>query len=269
MLNYEKTLKSVSALVRQAAKIVKSRDFTVEEKSTKDDIVTSADIGVQTFLCDKLKKLLPESGFLCEEKHLSDVNHDYVWVIDPIDGTTNFSRNINECAISVALLYRRKPVIGAVYAPFLDFIFTAADGCGAKLNGKPIRTSDKAFDNSLFCTAMSLYKKEYAKVCNDIIFETYMQCNDFRRFGSCAVELCYLAAGKCDLYFEIRVFPWDYAAAYLILKEAGGVLKGLNGEELLFNKPTVLVGANNAENYKKLEEIVGKYLKSTPYYEEL
>ena len=72
-----------------------------------------------------------------------------------------------------------------------------------------------------------------------------MKCNDYRRFGSCALELCYLACGRCDLYFEIRVFPWDYAGAYLILKEAGGVLKGFDKQELLFDKTTTLVGANN------------------------
>lgn len=269
MSNYKKLLEATVEIIRQASEIVKSEDFTVEEKSVKEDILTSADIGVQNFLCEKLKKLLPQSGFLCEEKHMSDLKHDYVWVIDPIDGTTNYSRNIDECAISVALLYNRKPVIGVVYAPLKDYLFTATDGGGAQLNGKNLRVSEKAFENSLICTAMSLYNKSYAKACSDIIFETYMQCNDIRRFGSCALELCYLAAGKCDLYFEIRVFPWDYSAAYLVLKEAGGVLKGFNGEELTYDKPTVLIGANNFKNFSKLNAIVNKYLKSVPYSEEL
>ena len=114
---------------------------------------------------------------------------------------------------------------------------------------------------------MSLYKKDYAKICGDIIYETYMQCNDVRRFGSCAIELCYLAAGKCDLYFEIRVFPWDYAAAYLILSEAGGIVRGLGDKKLELNRPTVVVAANNAENYERLSRIVNKYLKKTPYEE--
>ncbi len=126
-MNHEQILKDVIELVRQASQIVTSRDFTVKEKSTKEDIVTSADLDVQTFLCDKLRHLLPLSGFLCEEKHLSDTRHDYVWVIDPIDGTTNYSRGINECAISVALLLQGKPIIGVVYAPFIDLMFTAID----------------------------------------------------------------------------------------------------------------------------------------------
>jgi myo-inositol-1(or 4)-monophosphatase len=112
---------------------------------------------------------------------------------------------------------------------------------------------------------MSVYKKEYAKVCADIIFETYMQCNDVRRFGTCALELCYLASGKCDIYFEIRVFPWDYAAGYLILKEAGGIIHGLADSELDFSCPTVIVAANNRENYDRLSEIVNKHIQTTPY----
>lgn len=269
MNNYLALSKDIIDIVRKSADIVKGRNFTIQIKSTDEDIVTSADIDVQNYLCLKLKKLLPQSGFLCEERHLVDTEYEYTWVIDPIDGTTNFSRDISDCAISVALLHKHTPVVGVVYAPFKHCMFSAIVGHGARLNGKRIYVSDKSFGKSLLCTAMSLYRKQYAAVCRDIIFETYGQCNDFRRFGSCAIELCYIAAGKCDLYFEIRVFPWDYAAAYLILKEAGGILTGLNGEDLSFDKPTVLIGANNIENYKILNSIVSNHLKETPYTEEL
>ena len=129
------------------------------------------------------------------------------------------------------------------------------------MNGTPIFVSDKKFENGILCTAMSLYKKELANQCSKIIYEIYMQCNDFRRFGSCALELCYLAAGMCDLYFEIRVFPWDYAAASLILSEAGGVVSSLDGDKLSFDKPTLLLGANNYDNHIRLKKIVAKYIK--------
>ncbi|MDE7082971.1 MAG: inositol monophosphatase [Clostridia bacterium] len=269
MDNYIVLIKDIIKTVKKAYGIAKERDFTIQKKSTNEDIVTSADIEVQNYLCTELKKLLPSSGFLCEENHLFDNNYDYTWVIDPIDGTTNFSRGISDYVISVALLYNNMPIAGVVYAPLKNYLFSAVAGHGAKLNGKRIHTSNKTFNNALFCTALSLYRKEYAEVCRDIIFETYNKCNDFRRFGSCALELCYIAAGKCDLYFEIRVFPWDYAASYLILKEAGGILKGLNGETLSFNKPTALVGANNVENYKMLNAIVNKYLTKLPYTESI
>ena len=112
---------------------------------------------------------------------------------------------------------------------------------------------------------MSIYKKEYADVCNSIILETYKQCNDFRRFGSAALELCYLASGKCDLYFEIRVFAWDCAAGAYILRKAGGIVKTYNDEDLTYTKvPFVVIGANTEDNYKKLSEIVHKHVKKKP-----
>ena len=93
----------------------------------------------------------------------------------------------------------------------------------------PIHVSDRPLADGLFCTAMSTYRKEYAKSCSEIIYDIYMQCNDLRRWGSAAVELCLLASGIVELYFEMRLQPWDYAAAMLILHEAGGCIAGWNG----------------------------------------
>ena len=138
-------------------------------------------------------------------------------------------------------------------------------GHGATLNGQKISVSKKPFKAGIFCTAMSLYKKEFANICNKILCEGYSQCADFRRFGSCALELCYLAAGWCDLFFEIRVFPWDYAGAVIILKEAGGIVKGFDGNEPNFTAPSPVIAANSLENYQQLNEIVNKHMKEIPY----
>ena len=260
-------LNGVIQIVGKVANIIKDAPFSTAEKSQTTDIVTSSDLASQKYLIKELGTLLPNSGFYCEEEGVCDCEKEYVWIIDPIDGTTNYSRGIADCGISVALLRNKKAVLGVVCSIFSGDIYSAVLGKGAFLNGKPISVSNNTFNRSLFCTAMSLYKKEHAKVCGDIIYETYMQCNDVRRFGSCALELCYLACGKCELYFEIRVFPWDYAAAYLILREAGGVICGLADKELTFDCPTVVVAANNKENYEKLSLIVNKHLKTTPYEE--
>ncbi len=257
--------KSVIRTVCCAANLIKDTPFTVTEKDKPANIVTTSDIKSQRYLIDKLSRLIPESGFFCEEEDLRDTDGEYIWVIDPIDGTANYARGIADCAISVALIHRGRAVLGVVCGIFTGDVFSATRGGGATLNGKPISVSKSYFKNGILCTAMSLYKKELAKVCSDIIYEAYMECNDVRRFGSCAMELCYLAAGRCELYFEIRVFPWDYAAGYLILEEAGGILRGLSDSELDFNRPTVLVGANNVENYEKLSQIVNKHLQNTPY----
>ena len=250
----------VIEIIKETISLIKDSTFEIQEKGSNSNIVTSSDLKSQEYLVKKLSELIPDCGFYCEENELQDLSKEYVWVIDPIDGTTNYSRGISECAISVGLLHNKKGVLGVVGNIYKDEVFSATINLGARLNGKPIRVSRRTFENGLLCTAMSLYKKELAKVCNDIIFEVYSKCNDYRRFGSCAIELCYLACGRCDLYFEIRVFPWDYAGAYVILNEAGGILKGYDSENLTFSKATPLIGANNFENFNKLNQIVLKYI---------
>ena len=256
-------------IVGRAAALIKDAPFEIDEKGGKANIVTSSDLKCQQFLYGELASLVEGAGFLGEEEDLRDLGHEYVWVIDPIDGTANYSRGIADCGISVALVYKGQAVLGVVRAIFTGDVFSAHRGGGARLNGKPIKVSSRDFAGGILCTAMSVYNKRFAKMCGDVIYEAYMQCNDVRRFGTCALELCYLAAGRCDLYFEIRVFPWDYAAGYLILREAGGVLRGLRGEELDFRKVTLLVGANNEENYEKLDAIVNSHIKSLPYEEKV
>lgn len=250
----------VISIVKEAVLLVKNIRFDVLEKGSSSNIVTTSDLMVQDFLIERLGKLIPNSSFYCEENDLKDLTKDYVWIIDPIDGTTNYSRGINECAISVGLIYRGKSVLGVVSNILTDEIFSATINLGARMNGEEIKVSNNPFEKGILCTAMSLYKKDLAKKCSDIIYDAYMKCNDYRRFGSCALELCYLACGRCDLYFEIRVFPWDYAGAYLILSEAGGVLKGFDGKELSFDKITPLVGANNEANFNDLNQIILKHL---------
>ena len=256
------------AAVRAAAELARGANFEIATKDAPANIVTTMDVAVQELLCSELKKLLPCAGFLCEEANLQDTKKELCWVIDPIDGTTNYARGIADSAVSVALVRGEDCLVGVVYDIFGGRVFSACKGGGARLDGKPIRVSERRFENALFCTAMSLYRKDLAAACRDIIYDVYMEANDIRRFGSCALELCYLAAGHCELYFEMRVYPWDYAAAYLILSEAGGVLTGFDGTSPSFYKTTPLIGANNRENYTRLAGIVKKHLKEIPYEEE-
>ncbi|MBE6532157.1 MAG: inositol monophosphatase [Ruminococcaceae bacterium] len=263
--DYSSLLESVIALVKEAAELARKTELSVIEKGAPENIVTESDLAVQRFLHERLGELLPRSAFFCEEEGLCENSGECVWIIDPIDGTANYSRGIHESAISVALVVGKEARLGVVYNIFTGDIFSAVRGGGAFLNGKKITVSKRSFREGLFCTAMCVYKKELAALCRDVIYDAYMECNDLRRFGGCALELCYIAAGRCELFFEMRVFPWDYAAAYLILSEAGGVLYGFDGEELDFSKTTMLVGANNRENYEKLAGIVKKHIKSLPY----
>lgn len=265
-LDLLKLEKKVVATVKAAAKLFRRGAVSVTQKDGAANLVTNADIDIQCFLQDRLHRLLLQAGFLCEEENVVDTNKDYVWVIDPIDGTTNFTRDIPECVISVGLLYKKQAVIGVVYAPRLELLFTAVKGNGAYCCGKKIETSDKKFDEALLCTGLCVYQKELSHFCSDIISRMYDLCSDIRRLGSCALELCYLALGRCDLYFEIRTYPWDYAAASLILTEAGGVIKGHNKADLDYENITMLVGANNADNFEKLNGIVADVIKEKPIY---
>lgn len=265
-LDLQKLRQDVIAAVKEAAAIV-DETFTVTQKDTPANLVTSADIRVQAFLEERLCRLLPGSAFFAEEETAASAVGEYLWVVDPIDGTTNFARSIPQFAISVALLHNERPVMGVVYNPRSDTVYHAVAGDGAMRDGTPIHVSDVPFSRGLFCTAMSLYNKDYAPLCMEVIMEVYGQCADVRRFGAAALELCYLAEGICDLYFEIRVFPWDYAAALLILQEAGGVITGLAGEPLGFDRATVAVAANTRENHERLLAVVRKHIKELPYNE--
>ena len=259
-LNLNDLLLDVQSTVREASSLMMDREhLRVRTKGSVTNLCTSADVAVQEFLSRSLRELLPGSGFLGEENDALDTRHAYVWVVDPIDGTANFARQIPECCICVALRGNDEILLGVVYNPFHDQLFSAVKGGGAQLNGEPIHVSDRPFEQGLLLTAMCLYHKENAPVCSDIILEAYNKCNDVRRFGSCAIELCYIACGLCELFFEYRVQAWDYAAACLVLTEAGGVLSGRDGEKLHYDAPTMLVGANNAENHRILSEIVTRH----------
>lgn len=259
-------ISELKSIVKAASKIIDNNNIEIHHKHGFENIVTSSDLAIQTYLKEQLAKLIPGSAFLCEEDDIHEFDDkEFVWIIDPIDGTMNYSRRIPEYCISTALMHNSEIVMGVVYNPANNQLFSAERGNGAFLNDEPIHVSNRRYEDGILCTAMSLYKKQYASACSDIIYEAYMQCNDIRRIGSCALELCYIAMGYYELYFEFRVMPWDYAAAHLVLTEAGGILTGFDGERLTHRLPTLLVGANNPESHKRLSDIVTKHIKAKGY----
>ena len=256
-------LHELTNIVIEASRLMLTSDFLIKQKQGAANIVTSSDIAVQEFLRSRLSTFLPGCGFLCEEEDAHDLSHEYTWIIDPIDGTANYSRGIHECAICVGLKHNARMELAIVYLPRTDELFTAQRGKGAFLHhsvsgkpSEPIHVSERPFSDSIMCTALPVYYKENAPVCADIIREVFLQCNDIRRFGAAAPELCYLAMGRCELYFEYRLSPWDFAAASLILEEAGGVLCDRNGQPLNYTKSSGVLAANNWENLKHLLTIV-------------
>lgn len=249
-------IEQLTGIVREASRLMVSNGFEIEQKEGYENIVTSSDVAVQNFLCERLLELMPGSGFLCEEKGVNDTQHEYTWIIDPIDGTANYSRGIDQCAICVGLEHGDEMQMGVVYIPRTDELFHAEKGKGAYLNGMRIHVSGRPFGNAVLCTALPVYHKEYAEICSRIIVDAFGKCNDIRRFGACAPELCYLAMGRCELYFEYLLSPWDYAAASLIVTEAGDVISSSDGSRLRLTEPTGVIAANNKSNYQQLLDIV-------------
>lgn len=259
-------LNRVISAVREAGEIL-SQPFTVEEKQGISNLVTTADHAVEHFLRERLLQILPEAGFLGEEGDRINLTGKY-FVVDPVDGTSNFARGIPLSVISVGLMEAGKPTLGVVHNPLTGELYCAQAGQGAYLNGKPIHVSSRDFSHGLFYTAFSLYRKEYAAPCMRILEQVYMQCDDFRREGSAALELCRIAAGRAELYFEMRVFPWDVCAAEAIISEAGGCFTHLLCEKEDPTRPHLMVAANSNENLCKLTEFVLREIPALPdgYY---
>ncbi|HAC40272.1 MAG TPA: inositol monophosphatase [Rikenellaceae bacterium] len=267
-MSMQKTdLQFVTDVVRAAATLMdRTGGFEVRDKGARENIVTSSDLAVQHWLTEQLRLRFPDIGFLCEEEDFSDIQgHEAVWVIDPIDGTANYARGNENCCISVALVKSGEPVLGVVYSPWRDELYTAEKGKGALLNGKPIHVSARPFEEGILFTALAVYRKDLSLTCSAIIHDLYMECNDIRRNGSAALELCHLASGFAELYFEIRLMPWDYAAAGLILTEAGGTLLSFDGNGPSPFKPSLVIGANCHASARRVLDTVRKHLPALPY----
>ena len=258
-------LERIVEIVRKASHLMENSPTEISRKGNDSNYVTSVDVDVQRFLRAKLDEMLPGSAFVCEEEDRPSPAAEYTWVIDPIDGTSNFIRGLGLSVISVGLLKHGKPHMGVIYFPYRDEMYTAEEGCGAFLNGKRIHVSDRDFAHAHLCSAMSLYDKSLAPACFRIIERIYNRSDDLRRLGSAALELAYLAAGRVELYFEIRVFVWDVAAAVLIVREAGGFIEYLFHEELPLDRPFGIIAANSAANFRELHRIVRDELPDKLY----
>ena len=259
-------IQDIIDIVREASALMdRTGGFEVHDKGARENIVTSSDIAVQHFLTERLSALLPGSGFLAEEEDEVDLAHSDVWIIDPIDGTANYARGNENCCISVALVRNGELSMGVVYSPWRGELYSAEKGRGAFCNGKPIHVSNRSYEKGLLFTAMSTYKKDLSRKCSDIIYDIYMECNDVRRTGSAAVELCLMAAGFVELYFEMRLMPWDYAAASLILQEAGGTICDFTGGFPSLYTPSMFIAANTPEHCERLLAVVHKHLTAVPY----
>jgi myo-inositol-1(or 4)-monophosphatase len=197
---------------------------SVEEKSSSSDLVTIADRESEKCIIDILHQHFPYHGFLGEESgtHFGH-DPDFIWVIDPLDGTTNYTHKFPMVSVSIGLVYRNEPIVGVVYNPILNDFFHAAKGCGAFHNKKPIKISKVSeLKKSLLVTGFAYNR-------NDIEDNNYVQfvrmtqiSHGVRRLGSAALDLAFVASGSIDGYWEKGLKPWDMAAGAVLVTEAGG-----------------------------------------------
>jgi myo-inositol-1(or 4)-monophosphatase len=195
------------------------------------DLVTTVDRDSERCIVDILRRHFPEHSILAEEQtNWLGANNDYRWIIDPLDGTTNFAHGYPHFCVSIALEFSGEVILGFVYDPLRDECFQATLGSGATLNGGPIHISaTQELDKSLLATGFPYDHRENADSYLSYFKAFTMRSQGIRRSGSAALDLCYVAAGRLDGFWELKLKPWDVAASALIVKEAGGLMSDFVG----------------------------------------
>lgn len=204
----------------------------VEIKS-KNALVSDVDRSAEKLIVKELRSLVPEAAFLTEEQTTKQQeNAPLLWVIDPLDGTTNFVHGLPIYSVSIALLQEGEPIVGVVYEVGLDECFTAFKGGGASLNSTPISVSSAtALEDTLLATGFPYYNFSKLQGFQDTLAYFYQHTRGVRRIGTAAVDLAYTACGRFDAYFEYGLHPWDVAAGILLVREAGGKVTNFENTE--------------------------------------
>lgn len=258
-LNLRDLCLDVVELSRQVGINIKIEEKKVNtsdiEIKSRNSLVSYVDKNAEETIIEGLSELLPNSGFIAEEGTSDKKSDTYNWIIDPLDGTTNFLYNVPVYAVSIALQYQDEIVLGVVYEVNRDECFYAWKGGGAFLNQEKIKVSDrKTIKESLFATGFPYYDFERTENYFELLKEIVQGSRGIRRMGAAAVDLAYVACGRFDAFFEYSLQAWDVAAGALIVKEAGGQVQDFSGgEQWLYGKEMV---ASNRIISKELMQIV-------------
>ena len=290
MENLEKITRLVCQVAREAGSYIKKEraSFSLDkvERKHAHDYVSYVDKGSEQLIVKSLREILPEAGFITEEgttkmddvskmEETSSVNHqpsDFTWVVDPLDGTTNFIHGFAPYAVSIALCQGREIVIGVVYEIVSDECFYAWKGGGAYCeirnekgemrNVKSLKVGTSGISDALLCLQLPYNSDDYKPVIKRLIDHFYGNVGSIRMMGSAAIALCYVAAGRLDAYAERYIGQWDYMAGSLIVMEAGGCVTDYEGEDYFMEGDSVV--ATNGVIHQNLLEAVRQAEDSRP-----
>lgn len=203
--------------------------LTKVERKHAHDYVSYVDKGSEQRIVSALRQLLPEAGFITEEGSAGHDQEQLVWVIDPLDGTTNFIHQFPPYAVSIALMQGQQIIIGVVYEICANECYYAWQGGGAYLDSTPIHVSHQEIEDALLCFQLPYNSEAYKPTAKHFIDTFYGHCASIRMMGSAAIALCYVAAGRLDGYAEQYLGQWDFMAGGLIVREAGGSVTDFSG----------------------------------------
>jgi len=251
---------------RQAGKVLSRyarTGFRVENKSAID-LVTEADHAAEQCVIDLILASFPDHAFLAEERgRIGQSQSPYVWIIDPLDGTTNFAHGFPTYCVSIGLEHKKECVLGVVYDPTRDELFSATRGGGARVNDQPLHVSQTAqLDQALLVTGFAYNIRETPNNNLDHFARFALRVQGLRRTGSAALDLCYVAAGRFDGFWEVKLNPWDMAAGVVILREAGGRTTDFCGQShSLYGQELV---ASNGHLHDSMISVIRESLDSRP-----
>ena len=252
------TLSEIERLAREAGAILRAgynKEHQINYKGVID-LVTEVDHQSEAFLLGEIQGKFPDHHIFAEESGIIEGNDEHIWFIDPLDGTVNYAHHIPIFCVSLAYAFKGKLMLGAVYDPMRDEMFMAERAAGAYLNGKAIHVSDAVeLQKSLLVTGFpyDAWNTRQDNFANFVHFAKITQ--GVRRLGSAALDLCYVAAGRFDGYWEISLKPWDVAAGGLICEEAGAVVTNVNGDADFISPPQSVVAASPDIHVRILQEL--------------
>ncbi len=245
---------------KEAGKLITNQFKTrrIINFKTKIDFVTNTDKNSEKLITSLIRKNFPSHGIISEEGTRSEGDSENLWIIDPLDGTTNFMHGYPFFCVSIALVRKNKQELGVVYDPLRKEMFHSLAKKGAYLNGKRIRVSkNKDLKNSLLNTGFYYFRDQKMNITLKKIGEFFYEgIHGIRRSGSAALDLCYVACGRVDGYWEFVLKPWDFAAASSIAKEAGGIVTTTEGKPLEMKRSSIL--AANKYLHKKMLKVLSR-----------